>query len=205
MSISDELTLDLRRAYRLVHGYQRAVLDLSRTIGAELDLEFYFWEPKRQGRPARGTTQPADNYAWDMLPLYNAAFTYVTPGRIVPGSYMLYLTAEADTGYEPLVKRSRREPDYRELPPPEKCETRLSFMHAQVTSGNPKRSTSFWDALYDKEWPELPAFSFDFMDVRLHGGLMHTPLTNVADLASLKAVLSTFRSRLQLTHRAPNV
>jgi hypothetical protein len=197
MTIED-LSLDLRRAYRLVHGYQRALLDLTRQIGAELGLDFYYWEPMRQGRPARSSTQPANNWAWDMLPLYSAAFCYVTPGPIRPGSIILKLMAEADSSYEKLVSQAGRgEPDYRKMPVPEQCETRLGFWYVEVL-GTATRSKvpEFWESLADEDWPESSEFPLSHGGLELRGGLIYKSISCFSDSTSAKAAVEDFRERL---------
>lgn len=51
---------DVRKAYRLIHLYQRRVLDLCREItgGFESELNFYHWAPSQFEMPPRRRTDP---------------------------------------------------------------------------------------------------------------------------------------------------
>ena len=195
----DDLTLQLRRAYRLVHGYQRAIFDLAREIGARLGLEFYCWEPVFNDAPGRFRTDISRKWAWDFLPAYSIYFAFTSPGPIKKGSYMLVLWAEADTGFSKLCEEtSRGEPDFTKLDAPENCATTFRFWHS-VIDDSPKRldSQTFWNTLWHEEWPETDVFAMKVQGTSMKGGMKVYPLSALSNGEELNHRLEELKKELR--------
>ncbi|WP_040281028.1 hypothetical protein [Psychroserpens damuponensis] len=70
--MEDNLTLEVRKAYRLLYDYQRRILDLMKFIGETYDF------PYKKGRPLfsskAGTS--LNNWAWDWIYMYCYDFRF---------------------------------------------------------------------------------------------------------------------------------
>jgi hypothetical protein len=193
----DELALNLREAYRLVHSYQCAVLDLAADIAKRLDLDFYYWAPDDRERPCTQRSNPTFRSAWEMLPLHSAWITFVSRGSIKPGSYMLLVWPQADTALGSQAKSARAtDADLLAMPPATKSKTQIVLWHATVTDmGGTRKNESFWSRLYDHEWPRKERFKFDIDDVQLRGGLKEYPWSAFADGEATQKTLDEFKRR----------
>ncbi|MEO8801793.1 MAG: hypothetical protein ABI375_00380 [Rudaea sp.] len=189
------LSLQLRRAYRLVHGYQRAIIDLSHEIMIRLGLDFFCWSPVFNDTPPRCTTDLSRKWSWDLLPGYSIYFAYTTPGPIQPGSYMLILWAEADTGFSKLCEDTKRgEPDFAQLDAPEHCATNFRFWHSVVVdSPKMKDSQGFWAKLWDEDWPETNEFNLEVDGVKMKGRMATHSLSAISSPDDLKERLEEFK------------
>jgi hypothetical protein len=90
--------LDVRRAYRLLHEYQRLVLDAVDYIGKEFGLTYVGGWPKFSHATPREGTGQLSNWAWDWLNmvLYEFHFRKTLPdGSRLRFSVLLI----SDTGY----------------------------------------------------------------------------------------------------------
>jgi hypothetical protein len=194
----EDLTLQLRRAYRLVHGYQNATIDLAREIATRLGLEFCRWSPVFNNAPGRYRTDITRNWKWDLLPAYSLYIAFTSPGPIERGSYMLILWAEADTGFSKLCEESRGEPDFRKLEAPEGCATNFWFWHSVVVDDGPKTkdSQTFWNKLWHSEWPEEPEFAHEVESVKLTGRLTPYPLSALSSVEGLNSRLDELKAVL---------
>jgi len=197
----EDLTLQLRRAYRLVHGYQRATIDLAREIATRLGLEFFSWSPVFNDPPGQRRTDITRNWAWDLLPVYSIYIAFTTPGPIRKGSYMLIVWAEADSGFSDLCnKTTRGEPDVMKLAPPESCETRIHFLHAVVEdSPKVKDSQAFWKNLWEEDWQETENFVLEIEGSKLQGGMATHPLSDFRNVEELNARLAEFKACIAKT------
>jgi len=68
---------DVRKAYRLLHDYQRAALDASSYIGAHLGFRYAGGYSKFSECAPRDGRGALDNWAWDWLNLYFYDFHFV--------------------------------------------------------------------------------------------------------------------------------
>jgi hypothetical protein len=197
----EDLTLQLRRAYRLVHGYQHAIIDLSREIATRLGLEFYCWSPAFNELPGKYRTDISRKWTWGLLPAYSIYIVFTSPGPIEKGSYMLILWAEADTGFSKLCEEtSRGEPDFTKLDAPESCATNFRFWHSVVEDG-PKTmdSQAFWNKLWDVEWPETDMFTLEVEGTKLKGRMTTYPLSALSSVDELNKRLDELKTAIGKT------
>lgn len=194
----EDLTLQLRRAYRLVHGYQHATINLSREIAARLGLEFFCWSPVFNDAPGRPRTDILRKWTWDLLPAYSIYLVFTSPGPVKSGSYMLILWAEADTGFSKLCEEtSRGEPDFMKLDAPENCETNFRFWHAAVEDGSKIRdSQAFWNTLWDEEWPETDLFTLEVEGTNLKGQMTTYPLSALSSTEEVNKRLDELKAAI---------
>lgn len=129
--------LDVRKAYRLLHNYQRAALDAARYIGNRLGF------PYEGGYPRFTSCSPGDGKgwlglsAWDWLNLYFYEFHFMKEegeGKHIHFSILLY----SDTGYYlgESIAPDREDPGT--YPSAEQSETKVGFIFYRE-----------WPAAYD--------------------------------------------------------
>jgi hypothetical protein len=122
----DAALCDIRKAYRLIHLYQRRVLDLCREIteAFESELNFYHWAASQFEMPARRASNPGSRWAWEFSPLYDFCVLYLPEGvhhqTHKPDDWLLAVRAAADSGF---VLRGKTEPDPRGYQKVETCES----------------------------------------------------------------------------------
>lgn len=65
----DDLVSQAQVAHRLLAGFYQRLLPTIQQVAQQLQLSFYEWEPTVTNRPCRKSSNPADSWAWDMLPI----------------------------------------------------------------------------------------------------------------------------------------
>jgi hypothetical protein len=90
--------LEVRKAYRLLHDYQRAALDVAKYIGAQLGLPYAGGYPNFSDCSPRSGSGSLDSWAWDWLNLVFYDFHFLREyedGKELNLSIWLF----SDTGY----------------------------------------------------------------------------------------------------------
>lgn len=129
-SYSSEVTqalIDVRNAYRLLHDYQRAVLDAVRYIGAQLGFAYAGGYPNFSDCTPREGKGSLDNWAWDWLNLYFHDFHFV---RNKEGDEALNLSIWlfSDTGFYASEHPSPDETDITTFAKAEESGTKIGFI-----------------------------------------------------------------------------
>lgn len=137
---------DVRRAYRLIHAYQRRVWDLLRVIdqtAARGGLAFDHWQPMNVNAPPKAKTKFFEwCWAWDFVPAYDLGCEWVgKAGKKVVKR--VFVIVKADTGYK---QRGNKEPDAADFPPAEACATEVHLGLWEASPASPD-----WEAA----WAEL--------------------------------------------------
>lgn len=145
---------DVRRAYRLLWAYQRRVLDTVTRIAAAFDdLSFVHWLPHDFDRPAGASTNPAEKWAGDLLPMLSASFLYLpsSADRTMAnkGQWMLDVAVVSDSGYPEGDQLS--EPDPAKFEPVEVSNSSIELYVFQSLSRRPIRWIN--DLWHGVEWP----------------------------------------------------
>lgn len=71
-----DLVKQLQHAHRISVAFYRRILPTFDAIAADLDLQFWYWEPSHTSMPGRGSTQPSSKWAWDYVPLFASNHFY---------------------------------------------------------------------------------------------------------------------------------
>lgn len=199
----EDLTLQLRRAYRLVHGYQHAILDLSHEIATRLGLDFFRWSPAFNAPPGRPGTDVTKRWKSDLLPAYSMYLAFTSTDPIQKGSYMLILWAEADTGFSKLREDCKpREPDFTRMQPPEDCATHFRFWYSVVVDEpGPMDSQSVWEQLWRKfpngNWPESDVVATEVEGATLECRMKTYPLSEWRSVECLERRLGELKTMIQ--------
>jgi hypothetical protein len=75
---SEDIFLNVRKAYRLLHDYQQMVIDAIRYIGSQLDIAEWGGTAQFAG-DARSSYRYMDQSSWDWLPMMGWCFHFVKP------------------------------------------------------------------------------------------------------------------------------
>lgn len=71
-----QLVSQVTIAHRLCVGFYQRLLPTIKHVASELDCAFWSWQPLETDRPPKATTQPAEKWAWDFLPLFASEHIY---------------------------------------------------------------------------------------------------------------------------------
>lgn len=94
--------VEVRKAYRLIHAYQRRLWDLLSAIDDTVSssLEFKRWRPTHHWPPPKSQTRFfKERWAWDFLPAYDIGCRWEGVATDA-GARMIFVIARADTGYQ---------------------------------------------------------------------------------------------------------
>ncbi|HKW28845.1 MAG TPA: hypothetical protein VJT54_05885 [Verrucomicrobiae bacterium] len=123
----DEALLDVRKAYRLLHDYQRMALDAAKYIGTQLELTYVGGYPCFSKCAPRDGKGSLDNWAWDWLNLMFYEFHFhreITKDQWINLSIWLF----SDTGYFISDDRARNQTDVNTFLPVDKAGTKVGFL-----------------------------------------------------------------------------
>jgi len=142
-----ELLMDVRRAFRLVHGYQRRLLDALRPAVEAVqevhpDLRHLETKPFPYAKPMSRHDPTAGKWAWDYLPLAHCDMTWATSKRPSDGAVYFGVRHVVDTGFK---EERGREPDSAHFDPAAECATLIEPVILRVV-GEPAHKE--WDGLY---------------------------------------------------------
>jgi len=94
----EDLFLNVRKAYRLLHDYQQMVLDAVRYIGSQLDIVDNGGKARFAGDAGRGGERTLRMPSWDYLPMFLCEYHFLKPAAS-QGLLSLSMFVVSDTGY----------------------------------------------------------------------------------------------------------
>jgi len=125
---TDEALLEVRKAYRLLHDYQRAALDAANYIGAQLGLAYNGGYSNFSDAPPRHGKSVAlrDCWAWDWLNLvfYDFCFTK----QVGEKGYNFSIWLISDTGYFISDDPTPVQTDVATFAPTDRSGTKVGFI-----------------------------------------------------------------------------
>lgn len=130
---------DVRRAYRLIHAYQRRLWDLLRVVDhdlAQAGLKFKRWMPMQVSTPPQPKTRFfVERWSWDFLPAYEVGCEWQGKSVDAKAIRRVFVIAAADSGYD---NQAQGEPDPSTFEPVEASTTqlRVGLWTASMTSPN---------------------------------------------------------------------
>lgn len=77
----EDVLVDVRKAYRLLHDYQRLVLDSMKYIASQLGMHYNGGWPKFSGITPCGNNKDLDKWAWDWLNMLWWEFHFMSRPR----------------------------------------------------------------------------------------------------------------------------
>lgn len=209
MPIPKETIADVRRAYRLIWGYQRRVMDILRMMADEFDThEFYYWTPLETDPLAkRGTNPLKTQWAWDALPFYKASFLYKVIGSDhnapMAGQWLLELSVDSD---DVDFDDYRGEPDASRFPSAQTCNSTISLIAWQCT--NDIKANWFngvWETL---DWPDPDGSVLQHDAYPVRSVQLNLPIEELDSQAAIKKAVADFRNllkeKLEIGHSLPS-
>ncbi len=122
----EQALTDVRRAYRLLHDYQRAALDAVRYIGAQLGFA-YGGGYGRFSDMLRVGGGKLDNWAWDTLNMVLFEFNF-SPENEKDGDFHFVVWLASDTGFFESDDQSVERTDPSTFKAAETSATKLAFL-----------------------------------------------------------------------------
>ncbi len=123
----DRALLDVRRAYRLLHDYQRAALDGVKYIGSQLGFNYRDGYPHFSDPPPKNGRDALNCWAWDWLNLVHFDFNFAKiseDGEEIFLSIMLF----SDTGFYISANMDADPTDVRAFANVEFSETKVGIL-----------------------------------------------------------------------------
>lgn len=123
----ERVLVDVRKAYRLLHDYQRLVLDAVNYIGKQLELTYTGGYPKFSGpspRPGRGNL---DFWAWDWLNFVLYEFHFRKEEQNRP-TLTFAAVVISDSGYFFSDTETTTKTDVSNFQSPEASKTSIGFL-----------------------------------------------------------------------------
>ncbi len=142
--------VDVRRAYRLLYGYQRRVLDIVKYIAQKLSLHFEGGRSQFSNHAKEGKAVNLCCWAWDWLPFYVYEFRFAENNGVI-----FSIILQSDSGYYESDVSDYEDSDYDEgrwrldvanFTSPEDSSTRLYFAATKGFSEKQRK-----DFLVEKE------------------------------------------------------
>ena len=72
----DALVAQAQIAHRLVVGFYQRLLPTIKQVAKELEFTLWEWDPWVTDRPCKKSLDPADHWAWDMVPMFASNHCY---------------------------------------------------------------------------------------------------------------------------------
>lgn len=110
----EDLFLNVRKAYRLLHDYQQMVLDAIRYIGSQLDIAENGGLARFAGDAGKGRERTLGMASWDYLPMILCEYHFLK-GRHPEEWLSLSIFVVSDTGYydaDPAIAEKSRSESY---------------------------------------------------------------------------------------------
>lgn len=119
----EKTLLDVRKAYRILHDYQRCAMDLARYISTQLCFLESYGAPAFSARPPARDKINLDAWAWDWLGMYYYDFHFSREDNL-----HLSLLLISDTGFYVSNDPAPKETNVSTFAPAEESRTKLGFL-----------------------------------------------------------------------------
>lgn len=190
--------VDVRRAYRLLWGYQRRMMDLVQVIADGFDTqEFYAWSPISFARPTQLTTSPLKKWAWDGLPFYKASFLFKPvggdPHNLKAGDWLLEIFLDSD---DVDLDTTHGEPDASKFPDATTTSSQLKLVAWKCTED--VSANWFHDVWAKGSWPETDdeiAQQPNYPEITATS--LTVSLDEISDREAVVALMNKFRAKVQ--------
>lgn len=153
-----EALAQVRAAYRLIHAYQRRILDLLAVLDEQLakhGMVFDEWRTPYYNPPVRSDTKPFHGkWAWDLLPGYSLWCTWENADKAKRWR-RIYVHVATDSSFEDFKKTVHGEPMAENMLPVEKTSSALWIsLYSSETGGMDVKqawleASKLGDQLYD--------------------------------------------------------
>ena len=145
MQSIDEVTLNVRKAYRFLFQYQCRILDLMSFVSSSLGLVYQGGYPKFSNAAPNSGRGKLDHWAWDWLNMYFYEFHFCLDGEYLNDKCLADKVKFSafivnDTGYydSVLVEDEDKRLYVEKFETVEKSKTKLIFVAAKNRWGAPK-------------------------------------------------------------------
>lgn len=119
----DALVSQAQIAHRLMVGFYQRLLPSIDQVAKQLELSFWKWKPFVTNRPCTGNKNPAESWAWDMVPMMASNHTYWrtngNTSEVGDAVMNLYITFDhnfSNEDWKQLGIEDGQEPDATQMP-----------------------------------------------------------------------------------------
>lgn len=198
----EDILLDVRKSYRLLHDYQRLILDASKFIGDQLGMTYRGGFPKFSNNPPGPGRGDLGRWAWDWLGMMAHEFQFNR--SIDDGDIVLSLVHLPDTGAMKLPHARRTHTE--EFGNVSTSTSEVAFIYSVIPTG--EDSSQHWNFTFLHNDAERLAFLEDKelpkKYTQLGMGSFFTPLHMLFDEASALQVITDLKKRFpKLTQGLP--
>lgn len=100
----DSLISQAQIAHRLLVGFYQRLLPTIQQVTQQLELTFGEWDPVVTDRPCKRSKDPAEHWAWDMVPMMASSHTYWrangTSAEIGDAVFNLYISFDSNFSHK---------------------------------------------------------------------------------------------------------
>ncbi len=154
MNNLNEALTEVRKAYRLVHSYQRRILDMTNYIKEHMGYKSYWWN--NEYFTVRSNGLPSDRWAYDNIPLYMGSgmlFLHekIDYNKVLIGEGLLEIQFDVDSGFI----KTKTEPNTNDFKASEECS---SYMYLGAICGTEEHTLEInWltSVFYKLTYPEI--------------------------------------------------
>lgn len=119
----DTLVAQTQIAHRMIVGFYQRLLPTIKQVAQELEFTLWEWDPMITDRPCKKSKDPADQWAWDMVPMLAANHRYwrtngatTEVGDAVLNLYFTFDSHFSHSDWEQWGIADDQEPDATQLP-----------------------------------------------------------------------------------------
>jgi|GEM_PF-2419462 hypothetical protein len=187
----EKALIDVRKAFRLLQVYQKAIFSLVGKIEANLGLIFDSWRPKYFRKPCKRSKKPYERYAWDFLPGYDTCFLFEVRNSVVNENWVLEVQVSADSSNYLEVNG---QPDPREFEAPENCKPFIQFSGFKLIEFKASSSNTVIAEYWECDYPENEG-KLEEVTESLVGIKFREDLNNFIDQDSYERTLKSVQSK----------
>lgn len=153
----EQALLDVRKSQRLLVAFHQRILPIIETIAAGLGCDFHYWQPSNQLKTPQGNANPLTRWGWDLSPLNDATFLFLTQGaeRNIArhDQWALAIRLQTDTGISESFLHEDKDWDALNLlQTPEKSETALALIAYKPTE-TLNENWAWWNIYAETDFP----------------------------------------------------
>lgn len=190
----EDILLDVRKSYRLLHDYQRLILDASKFIGDQLGMNYQGGFPKFAKNPPSLGKGRLDRWAWDWLGMMAHEFQFNR--SIEEGNIILSLVHLPDTGA--MKTPQARRPHTEEFGEVSTSTSEMAFIYTFIPKG--AEVSQHWNFSFlhtdSERLPFLEERELPEKYTKLGMGCFFAPLHMLFDEVSAIQVIAALKKRL---------
>ena len=190
-----EALTEVRKSYRMIHSYQRRILDMTNYIIEKMDYKSYWWDNEYFN--VRSNRLPSDRWAYDSMPLYmGSGMLYlhkdIDYGTVKIGEGLLEIQFDADSGFN----YSKAEPETSTFRDAEDCH---SYLYLGAICGLKEEKKNWLDNIfYETTYPKVLESNIIYTSLQYPYILFRAryDLSEIEEENDLKRIIEIFQTKI---------